>query len=209
VGLLGLVQLAEGKIVYTPANSQVQSQLRIDLNHDGVTDFYIFSSHTLGNSLSITPRQANETAEQWSKGHICAAALKEGVTVGPESRFRRKRFGLFLLRMTNLGYTSFGPWRHLDGQRYLGLKFVVDGKTHYAWARLKIDKEFYTLTGYAYETIPNKPIITGATKGTDDVPEGPDAAVTMPGPEPASLGALALGAPGLSIWRREEESIGL
>ena len=42
VGLLGLVQLGEGKIVYTPASSQVRSQLRIDLNHDGVTDFYLF-----------------------------------------------------------------------------------------------------------------------------------------------------------------------
>jgi hypothetical protein len=43
------------------------------------------------------------------------------------------------------------------------------------------------LTGYAYETIPNKPIITGKTKGPD--------AITL---APGSLGALAAGAVGRS-----------
>jgi hypothetical protein len=66
------------------------------------------------------------------------------------------------------------------------------------------------LTGYAYETIPNKPIITGKTKGPDDGANddpGPGASVANPIPEipqPASLGALAMGSSGLSIWRRKE-----
>jgi len=61
------------------------------------------------------------------------------------------------------------------------------------------------LTGYAYETIPNKAIIAGKTNGPDDISiEEPGAALTAPTPGPATLGALALGARGLSIWRREE-----
>ena len=59
-----------------------------------------------------------------------------------------------------------------------------------------------TLTGYAYETIPGKAIIAGATKGPDDAE--PTASLKAPTPAPATLGMLALGAPGLSIWRREE-----
>ena len=46
------------------------------------------------------------------------------------------------------------------------------------------------LTGYAYETIPNKPIIAGKTHGKG--------VVTI---EPGSLGALAAGANGLHRWR--------
>jgi hypothetical protein len=69
------------------------------------------------------------------------------------------------------------------------------------------------LTGYAYETIPNKPIITGKTKGPDDGSveqqndPGPGASLISPIPEtpqPASLGMLALGAQGVPLWRRKE-----
>jgi hypothetical protein len=59
-----------------------------------------------------------------------------------------------------------------------------------------------TLTGYAYETIPGKLIIAGATKGPDDAE--PAASLNTPIPIPATLGPLAMGAPGLSIWRRKE-----
>jgi hypothetical protein len=64
------------------------------------------------------------------------------------------------------------------------------------------------LTGHAYETIPNKPITTGQTKGPDNNSiEEPNAALTMPTPDPATLGALAMGSPGLSIWRRKESAL--
>jgi hypothetical protein len=110
-----------------------------------------------------------------------------------------------------------GPWAN-GGKgvknRYLGLKFYISGKVHYGWARLTVtfDGKFFveTLTGYAYETIPNRPIITGATKGTDDrndvEPPNP-AALTAPASKPATLGLLAMGAPGLSIWRRKETAL--
>jgi hypothetical protein len=43
---------------------------------------------------------------------------------------------------------------------YLGLKFVIKGKTHYGWARLAVSAQRFvvtaTLTRYAYETVPGK-----------------------------------------------------
>jgi hypothetical protein len=60
------------------------------------------------------------------------------------------------------------------------------------------------LTGFAYETIPGKAIIAGATKGPDD-PE-PVPSLNPLTPVAATLGAFAMGAPGLSIWRREESA---
>jgi len=51
-----------------------------------------------------------------------------------------------------------------------------------------------TLTGYAYETIPNKPIIAGKTHGKD--------VITL---QDASLGHLAAGASAILAWRQEEQ----
>jgi hypothetical protein len=77
-----------------------------------------------------------------------------------------------------------GKWCNVT-HRYLRLKFARKGKTHFGWARLNVkfgpNGVGGILTGYAYETIPNKPIIAGRTKG-------PDAVI-----EPATLGKLALG----------------
>jgi hypothetical protein len=213
VGLLALAQSAEAKIVYTPANITLSSRLALDLNHDGVPDFgFDYFTFGRGFSLLIGPVQNNnEIVDHWSQGKRCAAALKKGVTVGPKGRFHQDPKALLMAGsiVSTGGGGHAGPWYGLIGQRYLGLKFVVNGKTHYGWARVKGKQGTYeySLTGYAYETIPNKPIITGQTKGPEEISiEGPDAAL-MPISKPVSLGLLAMGAPGLSIWRRDR-SIG-
>jgi hypothetical protein len=54
------------------------------------------------------------------------------------------------------------------------------------------------LTGYAYETVPGKPIITGKTSGPSEV-----GAVERMQP---TLGVLAKGSRGLDAWRRDENS---
>ena len=93
------------------------------------------------------------------------------------------------------------------------------GRSHFGWARIAITIgdpkraviSRVVLTGYAYETIPNKPIIAGKTKGTDDASRTDQANAgsrqTQPS-EPATLGLLATGAPALSIWRRKESLSG-
>lgn len=79
-----------------------------------------------------------------------------------------------------------GPWENAGKgvkSRYLGLKFQIKGKTHYGWARLNFPKPSGAImTGYAYETIPNKAILTGKTKGPNAITVRSD-----------SLGSLALG----------------
>lgn len=97
-----------------------------------------------------------------------------------------------------------GNWVNVTN-RYLGLKFKIHGKVHYGWTRLSIEyvNGSFTepLTGYAYETIPGKSIIAGQTKGQNDSSvEQPDSAAhSVPTPQPATLGALTLGSPGLPI----------
>jgi len=107
----------------------------------------------------------------------------------------------------------WGSWINVKN-RYLGIKFEINGETHYGWARLSVLVQLpltvtATLTGYAYETVPNKPIVAGQTKEaeeTDGSIREPEAVLSAPIAKPAALGLLAAGAPALSIWRRERQA---
>jgi len=69
-----------------------------------------------------------------------------------------------------------------------------------------------TLTGYADETVPGKPITTGSSQDTAELSNRPLPLKPALAPVRADaqvLGALALGYGGMSIWRREDESASL
>jgi hypothetical protein len=94
------------------------------------------------------------------------------------------------------GYS--GAWYGAK-DRFLGFSFVIAGKTHFGWARLSFRnigcyRCILGVIDYAYETIPNKAIIAG------DEGQPSEASV------PPTLGALALGAAALTLWRREDQS---
>jgi hypothetical protein len=88
---------------------------------------------------------------------------------------------------------------------------VVDGQTHYGWARLTVPDYIHgdpvVLTGYAYETTPNKTILDGHTSGPEKADYFAPSEMLAPVSQPASLGVLARGADALAIWRRDEESL--
>jgi hypothetical protein len=220
VGLLALAQPSEGKIVYTATHHVIapKHSYRLDLNHDGTTDFTLNNYGACGTdscqfSLSLKPTNSNRAA-----GYVVSSfripvesALHRGDRVGPGDRFQKGRG-----EMVNVGYFFqtyvSGPWANVQS-RYLGLKFKIKGETHYGWARLnvKVQKTVITatLSGYAYETIPNKAIVAGKETGTDDanLEQSDSATLTAPISPPASLGLLGMGAPGLSIWRRESVGV--
>lgn len=191
------------------------ARVRLDLNHDGIADFTFknkFSTGTCHSSgcsyfqrLAVLPVPGNGVVYNFFFG---AVAIKPGVVIGPRLAFHG---GLeSMARLDTLASRGpYGSWLNVSN-RYLGVKFNISGETHFGWARLSVAVQLptqitATLTGYAYETIPNKSIIAGQTKGPDDTTiEEPHASLTAPSPQPATLGTLALGAPGLSIWRREE-----
>jgi hypothetical protein len=106
-------------------------------------------------------------------------------------------------KATRVSYYVSGPWNGAK-DLYLGLAFSIGGQPHYGWARLSVTVEgkrcdvLAVLTGYAYETVPGKAILTGRTSGTDVV-----SAVERP---ETTLGVLAQGSVGLVAWRRDEDA---
>ncbi|HWY58998.1 MAG TPA: hypothetical protein VNZ03_31335 [Terriglobales bacterium] len=217
VGILALPQPAAAKIVYTPAHTHINGDLSLDLNHDGIVD-YEFYEHKYNSVFWEMWVRGGKNQVLASGPHASfAAALPAGVRLGAKRKWATG-YGIMVgwsgtsTGNTNTGTRHYGPWFNVH-HRYMGFKFLMDGHFHYGWARLNVtmanDLIDAVLTGYAYETIPNKPIITGKTKGSDEIDsiaQPNPVSVTTPIPKPATLGTLALGMPGLSIWRRKESA---
>ncbi len=195
VGMLALVQPAEAKVVYTPTNITIVSggAYSLDLNHDGRPDFTLsaWSACTTTCAGALAAFSASRLkGPNWVEAKdYQAGALHFGNRIGPHKTFSAWADMLSLVS----GGVVRGYWDNVK-DRYLGFRFYIDNKTHYGWARLDVhhhgDRITATLTGYAYETVPNKSIIAGKTKGPDVISV-----------QPASLGHLAKGASAVSAWR--------
>jgi len=190
VGVLALAQPAEARIVYTPAHVRIGFRENYMLSLDNQHTNFSISWFSGGTSQDPTVEIAMTRQRTYSNGgigivgkNVYVSALHAGV------RIKIGSSGLYGGKLEQFRSGKFyGQWAN-DGNgvknRYLGLEFLIDGKIHYGWARMnaiaKPPKDMSViLTGYAYETIPNKPIITGKTHGRDE----------------ATLGRLAQGASG-------------
>ncbi len=227
VGVLALSSPAQAEIVYTPAHVGLGFYYYLDLNHDGITDFTLYGqqfSHSFTAQGLLEVYSAPQSNAIAAKG-ASAMPLWPGSEIGPKRQFWRP-LSAFVEEQVwhyHFGHSTtkfYGLWANgASGKgfknRYLGLKFLINGKFHYGWARLDTTGGYpWVLTGYAYETIPNKPIIAGQTKGTfvgrEEEDFGPGAFLTSPildATHPASLGMLALGAQGVPSWRRKESAV--
>jgi hypothetical protein len=206
VGLLAMAKAADAKVVYTPAHIKIPVSdthtVPLDLNHDGKADFSFANQSYINTNygfyqfnLQISP--SGSANEVWGKGGSVslrfASALPAGRKVGADkSYFQGGRVAQMAAAMIDVETSTQGQFPYTHG-RYLGLQFVIAGRIHYGWARVTvpaITKSGITavVTGYAYETIPGKPIITGKTKGPD--------VITL---DRATLGHLARGADHLSV----------
>jgi hypothetical protein len=198
-------QFAEAKVIFTPARITIplHGSLPLDLNNDGVNDF-VFSNFFYGHDSRLYVNQQAPANQVFDLG----AALPAGVPIGNRGTFVNN--ALMAFQGTRSGISSFysGPWKDAH-QRFLGLKFSVNGETHFGWARLTVTAKggiSATLTGYAYETVPNKPIVTGKLSAPDAVETNDPVVSLIPPNGSVTLGVLARGADALAIWRRHEGS---
>jgi hypothetical protein len=190
---------AEAEIVATQVHTSIHYDYYLDLNHDGINDFHIHSYYfSVDGSVTVKPLiQGNRiVAGAQSCYPVAAAALPRGAVIGPGKPFNEHANCMAL----DEGGFYLGPWVDVQ-DHYLGFAFVIDGQIHFGWARLSM--KYFTcfgciewIEGYAYETIPGKPIIAGDTGQS-----------TKASAQPATLGALAAGAPALNLWRKQEEEV--
>jgi hypothetical protein len=209
--------IAGAEIVYTPTNQSIGKQngfstLPIDLNNDGIADLnlsaYNFTSFSSGfhhfASLEAVAKPGNMIL---ATSHLAgfAAADFPGEMIGAggvAGRFKADGLMAKSTITTDGGGSSFhsqaGQWLKTK-DRYLGVKFSISGEVHYGWARISANPGNANLTGYAYETIANKPILAGATEDSQ-LQSGTDASESALRNRLkrryGNLGALARGADG-------------
>lgn len=191
--LLTESQPAQAKIIFKATHRTLTNgMLPIHVagtNFFNLTDkFYIITGSWSSQFLNINA--TGSAAVVGANGS--ASALKAGKVIGPKDAFQATK-GLMAGAFCETQISSsrvFAPFANTT-RRYLGLKFKLQGKVHYGWARFSAVTAHAcnggpaisaTLTGYAYETIPGKPIIAGNTEEQDVITQ-----------HPASLGELALG----------------
>lgn len=214
VGALASPSAAEAKVVYAPTWIPIMpysnQQVILDLNNDGVGDFQLSSHEGTYSSmagkaiLNVIPLNATNGVVGTNSS---ASALQPGVTVGSQAKFKvgkllmARRYWYF--RQTESSqrivyrYSSQGKWPQTT-RLFLGVKFVIQGQVNYGWVRMNVTATTRginaAVNGYAYETTPNTPILTGQTSG--GLKTNSDGRKTLPGPSnsmPAGLGRLAVG----------------
>jgi hypothetical protein len=195
VSVLAMTQPADAKVIYTPFDGRVVTldDGRLDLNHDGIPDFG-FEQTGLGTQFAylVVPIKFNKTMNQ-------AAPLAAGVTVGPEESFRAGAQDMVFFCICSGSFGSVGPWADKQDE-HMGFEFNIKGAAHFGWARFSTADVYFdgvTLTGYAYETVSLKPIVTGDTGSNNDEEDSvdqPEPAAASP--QASGLGKLALGAQG-------------
>jgi hypothetical protein len=218
VGLTALAQPAQSEVVVTKKTIPINvfTPALLDFNNDGVADFKFSSygmnyDHSVNNSFRATPLVSGAVvgAAGGTRGGLYASALMRGASVGPSAHFvGAKNQKVILERFYGFESASdtsklYGKWGNVGPDRFVGLKFKIDGQTHFGWVRITLDivringLKGATITAYAYETIPDKKIVVGST--TESATASADASSR------ASLGMLAAGADGQAIWKSEPE----
>jgi hypothetical protein len=162
---------AEAAVVYTHANTRISagSAYLLDINASGVADFAlnnriaIHSASAIG-SLLITGESTNQVVVS---SHGCAAAVGEGQRINSQANFAQVGLSPELAFFSSTGAIKNEgcPWT-TQPAAYLGLKFSISGKTHYAWARVKVTWDAFkginaVLEDYAYESQANVGICVG------------------------------------------------
>ncbi|MGA2416974.1 MAG: hypothetical protein ABSF59_21145 [Candidatus Sulfotelmatobacter sp.] len=208
VGIAALSPSAQAEIVYTPAHEKISRYgTTIDLNHDGIGDFRIrlqehrssggMFAYSLGHNRVFGEAFASELAAGYQIGPN-SAKFKRG---GTFSSFQVPGKAMYECAVQSGPPSCDGPWYQATPGSYVGFKFSISGEVHYGWARVKVETNSdggfnVYLTGYAYESIANKPIVAGQTSGSDQADAQPGAPTRLP----ATLGLLSVGASALPAW---------
>jgi hypothetical protein len=205
-GALAMPQAAEAKVVYIPANRTIyfDGKSILDLNNDGIADF-VFNGGGLGNhsAVFVRPFRTSNHVLTGSEGTYWAAVLPAGAQVGPGNGFVGHKAAMEAECDCSGSIDYVGPWLNAT-DKYLGLEITINGQHHFGWARLTfVAYGEATLTGYAYESVAGKTIVTGVTSDDDADSKSDHADNASSHAGIPSLGVLARGADGLELWRDE------
>jgi len=222
VSVLALAEPAAGEVVVTKktipiplAPNDMPRPVRISIANNGNDDFTFNLSSSPASPFNNFPdrqlfmRGVTPNDGVSVKGFSSYAVnLEPGARIGPDKSAYFKYGFTRIEESTSFpsGRNFVGYWGGNPKDRYLGVRFLIDGEFHYGWIRLTVTTSTQLngpvmsaeITAYAYETLPNKPIFAGNTEKAALAPQLLENIQSEHGP---SLGMLAAGAEGVPLWR--------
>jgi len=223
LGVAGASALASAQtptqhIVYTPANITVDTGasrltfIPIDFNHDGSADLSLVASHFtdfFSGSLGFQGYGRLALSQGSGGSAVVSNAFPKGMIIDKGGTFKGGH--------QTIGYATYGSYlgvKHSGARgafvkitnKYLGVRFKIHGQVHEGWIRMTLantgDRIKGTITGYAYDTVPNEFGLAAGQLGgrvgstTTAAKDAPETAV------PGSLGMLAIGSSAIPYWRK-------
>jgi len=223
VSLLALAQPAAGEVVVTHktipiplANFHTPQPVKLSLANNSEDDFFFYLNSGSASANNFPDRELFMEGRAANAGVIedgfstYAFALAPGAPIGKQTTYFKHNWALIEASTSfQAGKRFVGYWAGNPQDRYLGVRFQLDGTVHYGWIRLTVTTttELHgpfmsaEITEFAYQTEPDQIIYAGETEERTPEMQAPSRWRQRRRP---SLGMLAAGAEGLPHWRREE-----
>jgi hypothetical protein len=208
VSMLALVQPVAGEVVVTKKTIPIPLStdgLSISMANNGIDEFrFQFFMSDVYRELVASALSPNSQLITGGGFGVYAQALPRGAKIGSSNSFFS---GGGLVEASHDTYANNrifkGNWGGNPKNQYVGVRFQMNGQTHYGWIRLTLTTHSgahqpfmsATITGYAYETVANKAIETGTAATASAGVQVPETIKNQVGP---SLGMLAAGYRGLN-----------
>lgn len=176
---------ANAQIVYTDVNpdltitqSSIGSSVHIlDINNDTITDATLAASKTISANAVLFGTSSGSEALMCCP-ILQARAINHNVAIGSNPNGTNAYWSNnqnARLRQVPLGGGGpggpnpipFGDWSTL-ADRYLAIRFLVGADWYYGWVRVSVSVggNSFTIRDYAYNSLPNQPILAGQTMTT-------------------------------------------
>ena len=177
-GIIALANTANAQIVHTDIEPDFTGLVTdwesysLDIDNDGVRDFDIYASH-----FSVTSSHSYSSRYLKVNGQLNEILCETFNNIGdPKAIDLSANISNSLNSFSNNAdweggnQTMAWTWNDFSGgdfrgetDKYLGVRFKIEGEWHYGWVRIDVDYDVNTfvIKEYAYESTPNTPINAG------------------------------------------------
>ncbi len=182
IGLVFITSNVKSQIIYTDVDPDItisgfQQGYGVDFNDDDKMDVHItLLSNTGVWVMHLIPDENSDLTYVVYDGEE-ASVLVDGDDISPASNLYQLGSGwggLLYGYWENSG--EYGNWTGTQEDKYLGIKFEIDGNFHFGWIKLTTivyayDNMEFTVKGFAYNAAENEGIIAGDTGQATDILE--------------------------------------
>jgi len=160
-------------IIYTDiepdfVSNNLNAYYELDLNNDGIAEytFSLWDDAITDYLLMKSPPESNNTMITVVPWYVNALPLNNGSEIfnlnGTRNGEIYEKWAVFTVGNCFGGESGcLYDWKGKDNS-YVGLRFIINGKTHFGWARLDVRSSTeWVIKDYAYNAIPDEPILSG------------------------------------------------